>query len=151
DELPLPPLLAISDAGHNERAEQDRAFLRARLALGLFKLGGIDAAHLEELDRHLDEAMRDRDTPGAIATLGQHIRRTWSEQLLAHFEREDSPRGRDRIAWIAPPFDAYEVLVSIRPAARQEILESQAHALWYWLSEQYHYQSHDTPGAGPFF
>jgi hypothetical protein len=126
-----------------QEAERQRGLLRARVALALFGLAGLDAEWLDPLRRELEQVSRDGAPVTGLAVLGAHIRQAWHGRLRAQFEAQENLHKRDWLAHFLAPRDLVEIMDSrLMDQVCQERLRPMR-TLQAWLAERAHYESHD--------
>jgi hypothetical protein len=127
-----------------ERAEFRRAARRARLSIGLLRLGGWPAVELARLERLLETAeSRPADhaaTRRDLDALADALGRTWAE-VPARVRAGPPTAVRDRLSRVAYPEDE-------APAPRAGLHAERLRDLLAWKADRLRYESRDLAALG---
>jgi hypothetical protein len=148
---------AYDDSQRDRQMAQERARAnrRARLSLGLLRLGGCEQSDLEQEETRLEQNPSDAAWEG----LGNKLRDTWSREIPSRLQdllRGDNLSDADALNRISPPFDAPPAARSREnqadPAA--EVRRRQERKSWAWLAGHYRKEAmsySEMPAAVAFY
>jgi hypothetical protein len=140
-------MTAEADPVRLARVENERAARRARLGIGLVRLGGLPATDSEKLDKALDTAVAGGGGDRWYA-LGQALRRVWTDRLPALIAQQEDVAVADRLSRV---FTFGELGLVQRDSDRTPqiaVYQQQARALWAWLADRNRYAAHDALNLG---